>query len=300
MNRLIRIACLLFSGLLCLLACTPKKSDKAQIQQALASLHKEKAAPQPGEWLSEHKEKYQTLGEYIRLKPTQADSIRNKIYIVRIGAFTTAESQIVSKTANYLRLFYGLEVRYMRLPDTTKYLQGSRERMDTGLGRQLNASHILNGILAPVLPSDAAVLIALTNVDLYPGNDWNYIFGLASLKKRVGVWSMKRFGVPDNPREFDKCFQRTIRTATHEIGHMFSLRHCVKYECCMNGSNNLFELDDRPTYFCPDCLAKYCWNFKQPAALHLNRVKSFWQEEKNTQLTQFYNQSLEALADQEK
>ncbi len=286
------VVCLFILGLL---ACdSTQPSEYEQIQQKLAPLHKLKDDPQPGEWLAEHKEKYQTLAQYIQTNPTQTDSIRNKIYITRIGKFSTAENQIVTKTARYLQAFYGLQVKYVDLPDTSNYLQGVREKDTADFGMQLNATHVLNQVLAPIVPPDAAILIALTNIDLYPGNDWNYIFGLATLKKRVGVWSMKRFGDASQPEGFDNCFQRTIRTATHEIGHMFTLRHCVKYECCMNGSNHLYELDDRPTYFCPDCLAKYCWNFKQPAQMHLTRVKQFWEEEKNTTMVAFYNKSIEA------
>ena len=49
----------------------------------------------------------------------------------------------------------------------------------------------------------------------------------------------------------------------HEIGHMFGLRHCIYYECTMNGSNGSFEdnyVADR--YLCPVCLCKLKLNAK--------------------------------------
>ncbi|MDJ1485455.1 archaemetzincin [Cytophagaceae bacterium YF14B1] len=288
---------LLVGGILCLLmiSCKEKKDSRVVIQQKLTPLHKLKEQPMPGEWLAEHKETYQSFETYVNKKPTRLDGGRDKIYVMRIGTFSPAELQIVSKAARYLWLFYGLQVKYVSVPENANFLKDSREREDTGV--QLSASLILNDVLAPVLPGDAAVLIAFTTYDLYPRPDWNYVFGLASLKKRVGVWSINRFGCADNPKEFDQVFQRTIRTATHEIGHMFSIRHCVKYECCMNGSNNKYEMDGRPTYFCPECLRKLCWNLKQDEKQHLTRVRSFWINEKNYELIGFYDRSIKAISE---
>jgi len=45
-------------------------------------------------------------------------------------------------------------------------------------------------------------------------------------------------------------------TATHETGHMFGIRHCIAYECGMNGSNSAWERDRQPLEFCPECQAK--------------------------------------------
>jgi archaemetzincin len=104
-------------------------------------------------------------------------------------------------------------------------------------------------VLRPQLPNDGSTLIALTNYDLYPENDWNYIFGLGSTKERVGVWSMYRFGDPHDTCEKERCLMYTIKTAAHEIGHMFSLPHCAKYECLYDGANSLRELKQSPTIF---------------------------------------------------
>lgn len=43
---------------------------------------------------------------------------------------------------------------------------------------------------------------------------------------------------------------------THEIGHMFGIRHCQWLSCVMQGSNHLEESDRRPLDFCPICLRK--------------------------------------------
>lgn len=43
---------------------------------------------------------------------------------------------------------------------------------------------------------------------------------------------------------------------THEIGHMFGIKHCQWLNCVMQGSNHLEESDRRPLDFCPICLRK--------------------------------------------
>ena len=53
--------------------------------------------------------------------------------------------------------------------------------------------------------------------------------------------------------------KRTLKVAAHETGHMFSMRHCTKFECVMSGTNHLAETDRRPIDACPECTAKICW-----------------------------------------
>ncbi len=120
------------------------------------------------------------------------------------------------------------------------------------------------------MPRDAVTFIGFTAEDLWPGEGWNYVFGQASLGDRVGVWSINRFGDPDRGEEsFHRCLRRTLKTATHETGHMFSMEHCTLYECNMCGCNNLQEADRHPLWLCPHCLAKLCY------ATGANPVKRF-------------------------
>lgn len=43
------------------------------------------------------------------------------------------------------------------------------------------------------LPSDAYSMIAVLNSDLYPDEEWNFVFGIASTVKRTGVFSFARY-----------------------------------------------------------------------------------------------------------
>ena len=101
--------------------------------------------------------------------------------------------------------------------------------------------------------------IALTTSDLWPGQGWNFVFGQASVTDRVGVWSIWRNGDPHGDDEaYRTCLRRTLKTASHETGHMFSMQHCTFYECNMCGSNHREESDRQPLWLCPICLAKLC------------------------------------------
>jgi archaemetzincin len=297
MRRLSRFSIRLVSVLLAMagsFSCREKQSEWQTVQQKLTPLYALKSKPMPGDWMAQHKEPYQSFEQYVQSKPTRSDNVRNKIYITRIGAFSPKQQEIVAKTARYLWLFYGLQIKYLTLDPSTDVLKQSR-RYGPENKPQLSTQHLIKEVLAKQLPTDAAVLIGLTATDLYPSKSWNFVFGQASLKNRVGVWSMNRFGNPDNPPEYEDCLLYTIKTAAHEIGHMFSLRHCVKYECCMNGSNDLYEVSTRPTYFCPECLTKICWNLRQDPRQNLLRTRKFWMEERNQSLIGFYDKNLLSL-----
>ncbi len=50
---------------------------------------------------------------------------------------------------------------------------------------------------------------------------------------------------------------------THEIGHMFGLKHCIYYECTINGSNGPFDgAKVKNKVLCPVCTFKLKLNVK--------------------------------------
>lgn len=63
-------------------------------------------------------------------------------------------------------------------------------------------------------------------------------------------------------------------TATHELGHMFGLQHCIYYECLMMGTNSPAEAARKPAYFCPICYRKLhsCLQFD-----HVAKAKEMFQ-----------------------
>ncbi|KPJ81179.1 MAG: hypothetical protein AMS17_19795, partial [Spirochaetes bacterium DG_61] len=96
---------------------------------------------------------------------------------------------------------------------------------------------------------------------LYPDPTWNFVFGQASLRERVGVFSFARYdpafyGEARTDEYYRLLLHRSCKVLAHETGHMFGLYHCIYYHCLMNGSNHLKESDARPMHLCPVCLRK--------------------------------------------
>ena len=100
------------------------------------------------------------------------------------------------------------------------------------------------------MPLHSLGLLGVVGSDLYALR-LNFVFGVGLFQRRAGVYSLHRYGKRRLP-----LLRRTLQLATHELGHMFSLKHCVFYECTMNGTNSLAELDRQPAHLCPVCHEK--------------------------------------------
>ena len=104
-------------------------------------------------------------------------------------------------------------------------------------------------------------ILGVTMVDLYPGINFNYVFGWANFGSGTGAFSFKRY-LPDFSYnrelygEYD-YIPLACHTMAHEICHMFGMHHCIYYECLMNGYNSLGEqLERKSNTLCPVCLTK--------------------------------------------
>jgi len=213
--------------------------------------------PTADEWLATFKEDGQTFEQYVNGNPVLPSPERTTLYIQPIGKFDKKRLKIIQVSVEYMQKFFDLPVKLMteKRFEEPLSLKNYRTNQFTK-NRQILTSFILEEILQPDLPKDAAALIAFTNEDLFPDKKTNYVFGQASLKNRVGVWSLSRL---DNYANFEKFLKRTLKVAVHETGHMFSFAHCTKYECVMSGTNHLGETDRHPIDVCPECMAKICW-----------------------------------------
>ncbi len=261
------------------------------LESSLDSLHQIKSNPVPGDWLYSHDEAGQTMAQYVKIKPVGKTPERFKVYIQSLGEFDATEKAILILTADYLRSFYNIHVEILD-PIPVSIMPMDQQRDHQGY-HQLNARYILNEVLKPALPKDAAAYMAFTNLDIYPSEDYNFVFGLGSLKNRVGVYSIARFGDPNFSRDaYNQCLSRTLKVAAHELGHMFSIKHCVEYECVMNGSNHLEESDFKPQYLCPKDLFKVCWNLETDELYRFNNLANFWQQIGFEDNANFYRKSI--------
>jgi len=223
--------------------------------------------PGPNDWLADHDEDGQTYEAYISQLKNYVDEKRNVIYIQPLEDI---DKEFIEKLRKFTKAYYfGLEVKIRKVMHLEKMEVDNRINDSIGK-RQYNATQILRH-LEGKLPKDAYCMIAICMSDLYPKDEWNYVFGLASLKNRTGVFSFARY----DERFFDdedeeakilpeksQLLWRSASVMAHEIGHMFGLRHCIYFNCIMNGSNNLEENDRKPIFMCPVCIRKLQYNIK--------------------------------------
>ncbi len=246
----------------------PGEADKLRL------LYREKEKPKPGDWLQHNSERHYTLGNYMNSNPVRPDKVRRLIYVYRLGTNTAYEDSLIAITCRYLECVFHLRTKTAQTLPLSCVPKGMRRMHDGNL--QVCTKFVLDTLVRIPVSYDAAVAICFTKHDLYPNPSWNYVFGEASLKQRVGVWSFSRYGNPNNKPEFKKVLARTLKVASHETAHMFSLKHCIRYECNMNGSNSLEESDRQPLYFCPDCLQKLSWNMGFTLKDHFKGLESFY------------------------
>jgi archaemetzincin len=277
-------------------------SRPAAIREAMAKLrplHTKMGEPQGGDWVLSHPESGQTFEEYLKCSPNIPDANRRTIYIQPLGDFTKGQRRVVDLSADLLGRFYGLPVKTLKDLPLATIPDKARRAHPTSGDKQILTPYVLDDLLKPRLPADAFALIAFTASDLWPGAGWNFVFGQASLRDRVGVWSIYRFGNADGTeKEFTQVLMRACRTGTHELGHMFTIQHCIAYECGMCGSNNLPEADRRPMEFCPECVAKIWHATGVDPIERCRRLWSFCHDNGLAAEEAFYAQSLRALGGQ--
>jgi archaemetzincin len=259
-------------SLLAVAACAPALSRAAALAATdplspaiarIRPLFKTKLPPQPGDWLAEHKEPGQTYAQFRGAVSKPAVENFSTLRVVPIGPLTAGQQAVLDIVIDFLKPFFGLPLALDPAVPLEGFPEDAIRLQDFDPPYQLLTTYLLNDVLMTRRqPKDAAVL-GISASDLWPGPGWNFVFGQASLKERVGVWSMARNGDADGRPAMRKiCAMRTVMTATHETGHMFGIRHCTAYECGMNGSNHSDERDRQPLEFCPECQPKLWWTLK--------------------------------------
>lgn len=237
--------------------------------------------PAPGEWLADYDELGQSYSDYVGSEPVRAEGARRVLVLQPLGPFSRQEAQMLQAVAEFCGLYFGVPVRVER-PVLDLDPARSRERRGGSLVWRQYLTGYLNGeVLKPRLPDDALAYVGVTMHDLYPAESWNFVFGQAQLRGRVGVFSLARYfpafyGEPQTPDAQRQGLRRSIAVLAHESGHMFSLFHCIWFRCLMQGSNSLEELDGRTLDLCPICLRKLQWNLGFDVVERERRLADFY------------------------
>ena len=231
------------------------------VQRALEPDDSFRAIPPPGpqDWLANHPEAGQTYAEFVQSNLNRLNARRNKLYLQPLGEFEEGKSPSLELLRQFATAFFALDVTILPPLHLAEHVLTTRQNPYTQR-RQLLTGDILS-FLQRRLPPDAYALLGITMEDLYPEPAWNFVFGQASLRDRVGVYSFARY----DPRFFGDSLpvdwqklllRRSCKVLAHETAHMFGIAHCTFFHCLMNGSNHLAESDARPLHLCPVDLRK--------------------------------------------
>ena len=179
----------------------------------------------------------------------------------------------------YAAAYFGMNLEILPASDLRRLNLTTRSN-PYSQNRQLLTGDILRH-LKRNLPGNAFCVLAITMEDLYPDPRWNFVFGQASLRDRVGVFSFARYdpvfyGESRGSQYHQLLLRRSAKVLVHETAHMFSLAHCIYFKCVMNGSNHLQESDSRPLSLCPVCLRKLQSSIRFDVAARYRRLKQFY------------------------
>lgn len=271
-------------------------STKAPLETAFERLYhppegalfQKKKPARPGEWLDRFQEPGQSFLKYQSTKPIRPSAERNVLVLQPLGRFDAKQTALIGKMREVMAAFFALPVELAAPLPLPK--QGQRQRNEDGRSWTQHLTRvILDELLEPRVPKHAVVLVGVTVEDLYPDPKWNYVFGQATLEDRVGVYSLARFfpefwGEPSSPEREARTFAKSAQILVHETGHAFSLEHCTEYECVMNGSNSLQELDGQFGELCPVCLRKLAWNIGFDPKTRYQKLRELYRREGEREL----------------
>lgn len=264
--------------LIIVLFCSCSKQKQNEYFDQIEKNDIELAKPVEGDWLFSHKEKGQTFEQYQKSKHIVPTEDSNIIYIRPIGSFNSLQNKQIDLLREYLEIYFQLKTKTLETI-SNDIIPDSARRIGYEDNEQFLAGYILDSVLKKEKPLNRIALMGLTEVDLFPKPEWNFVFGLASYRDKVGVSSIYRLQDGKLTSEnFDLCLSRLLKISSHEIGHMFGLHHCINASCVMNGTNSMYETDKNPIRLCSVCQRKLNFCIKYDNKKRLIDLEKYFKE----------------------
>ncbi len=216
-----------------------------------------KEIPQPNNWLDNVNEYGQTVKNYKKqVKKFDKNGI---IYLNFLDNSTINKDELIE----FIKIWFQREViiieenivdfgdvKFREFNETKQYLVSDINKILNKKKRDYKNS---------------ICLFAITEKDLYPDEDWNYVFGESLINGEIGTLSLFRF----------LNSKKIYKLIAHEIGHIFGLEHCIYYSCCMNGIMSSEDLDVLPDSLCPIDLNKLYYSMDLDIKKRQNELIKF-------------------------
>ncbi|GAB4517697.1 MAG: hypothetical protein Tsb004_28070 [Allomuricauda sp.] len=253
---------------------TVSTKDYEDLREMLAPLQVPLSEPGPEDWLSLYREHGQTFEEYkATYNPMRYGT--GTIYLKKMGQFNSQENLVFEKVKEYLNVFFQQEVEVLtphlldHVPDRFK-----RQRF----GHEQVMTPFIFSEMSFADQDDRLAYLALTNVDMYPNQSMNFVFGEADYQSRIGITSMYRLlSIENDSVDVSESAVQIAKTASHEIGHMLGFNHCIAFGCLMNGANNEEEAKRQPMNFCEECTLKLFWALELDFTKRVKDLERLWE-----------------------
>ena len=140
------------------------------------------------DWIARVKNKPQSFDSYVKSNPNKLYEERKTLYIQALDK--SISPKFLEKCKEFCEAFYyGLPVKILKNIDISELNVKTRGK---GKSIQYHALQILRNAKR-LVPKDAYGMICILNKDLYHREDWNFVYGYADFKSRVGVFSFARY-----------------------------------------------------------------------------------------------------------
>ncbi|CAF3243453.1 unnamed protein product [Rotaria sp. Silwood2] len=266
--------------------------------------------PKSSDWLANHAEQGQTMKSFERTMSKAIPHATFKtIYIQSIGSFNHPRAAPLDIIIQFACVFFsGCDVELLPTIDFSKDMK-SRNNYGTIQYRTDGFYNCLSQTRHKRNTRRELLCVAVTMADIYPDEDWNFVYGQAHPIDGLGVYSFARLDplflespktlltTPLTDEHRIIMLRRCVKILLHELGHLFGLKHCIYYVCLMNGANHEREMDRQPLYLCPVCLRKlystFNFNVRTIYEKFINLCETYGLEEERI----WYQKRLDCIQD---
>ena len=150
-----------------------------------------------------------------------------------------------------------IELKNVKVTTAASIKQHTKAKIQVAFDNRRNqwdSFKLLEWILDNFNSARGTKILGIVDVEAYSGG-FDFVFGEAFYRGKVAAIYLTRlrqefYGLRPNSSLF---YERLVKEAIHELGHVFGLRHCKNPRCVMYFSNSLQDIDTKERSLCHTC-----------------------------------------------